>query len=140
MNTTVTLPEQLFSQIARRAEKYKLSPEQFIVDYLRDEFIPRHPYVEIVYGAGGPLPVLRGTHTGVISVVGYVQAGYSPQEIANDILPHLTLAAIYDALSYYEDHRTEMDKQIKENTPEVWRARLIDEMGTEAAKKFLGEA
>ena len=32
--------------------------------------------------------------------------------------PHLTLAQVYDALSYYYDHQTEIDAEIKNNQGE----------------------
>jgi uncharacterized protein (DUF433 family) len=36
-------------------------------------------------------------------------AGYSPEEIAGTVYPDLTLAQVYAALAYYEDHRDEID-------------------------------
>ncbi len=36
--------------------------------------------------------------------------GLAPEEIAAIVYPGLTLAWIYAALAYYEDHRTEIDK------------------------------
>lgn len=33
------------------------------------------------------------------------QGGYSPEEIAATVYPGLTLAEVYSALAYYEDHR-----------------------------------
>jgi uncharacterized protein (DUF433 family) len=34
--------------------------------------------------------------------------GYTPEEIATVVYPHLTLGEIYSALAYYEDHREEI--------------------------------
>jgi uncharacterized protein (DUF433 family) len=36
-------------------------------------------------------------------------AGLSPEEIAASVYPSLTLAEVYSALAYYEDHRAEVD-------------------------------
>ena len=36
--------------------------------------------------------------------------GYSPEEIAGSVYPELTLAQVYAALAYYEDHRDEIDQ------------------------------
>jgi hypothetical protein len=71
--------------------------------------------------------------------VGYTQAGYTVQEIAADILPHLTPAQIYDALSYYEDHRVQIDEALNSNTPEMWQAQLEQRLGRQAAAKVLGQ-
>jgi uncharacterized protein (DUF433 family) len=35
--------------------------------------------------------------------------GLSPEEIAASVYPSLTLAEVYSALAYYEDHRAEID-------------------------------
>lgn len=34
----------------------------------------------------------------------------TPEEIVATIYPHLTLAQVYSALAYYEDHRAEIDE------------------------------
>ena len=36
--------------------------------------------------------------------------GLSPEEIATQVYPSLTLAEVYAALAYYEDHREEMQQ------------------------------
>ena len=35
--------------------------------------------------------------------------GYSPQDIVRHVYPLLTLAEVYAALAYYEDHKEEID-------------------------------
>lgn len=42
--------------------------------------------------------------------------GFTPEEIAANIYPGLTLAQIYSALAYYEDHRGEIDAQFHAET------------------------
>jgi len=37
--------------------------------------------------------------------------GFTPEEIAASVYPGLTLAQVYSALAYYEDHRSEIDAQ-----------------------------
>jgi uncharacterized protein (DUF433 family) len=36
--------------------------------------------------------------------------GLSPEEIAANVYPSLTLAQVYSGLAYYEDHRDEIDR------------------------------
>jgi uncharacterized protein (DUF433 family) len=36
--------------------------------------------------------------------------GLTPEEIAASVYPGLTLAQVYSALAYYEDHRAEIDQ------------------------------
>jgi uncharacterized protein (DUF433 family) len=39
--------------------------------------------------------------------------GLSPEEIVASVYPQLTLAQVYGALAYYEDHREEIDEAAK---------------------------
>jgi len=76
-----------------------------------------HPYVVRVQGVCGGQPVLKGTRIPVWLIAGWAKDGYPPEQIQQEIYPHLSLAQIYDALSYYHDHQTEMDREIAANTP-----------------------
>jgi uncharacterized protein (DUF433 family) len=73
-----------------------------------------HPYIirnkEILEGE----PVIKGTRTPVRAIVEWWKFGASPEEILEN-LPHLTLSQIFDALSYYADHREEIEQYIAEN-------------------------
>lgn len=55
-----------------------------------------------------------------------------------DILPHLTLAQVYDALSYYEDHREMIDQLLQQQTPALWRDHITQQLGKEKAQQLLG--
>lgn len=59
-------------------------------------------------------PIVRGTRTPVRAVVELWRMGVSPEEIPEH-LPHLTLAAVFDALSYYSDHQDEVNAYIESN-------------------------
>ncbi|MEA3346026.1 MAG: DUF433 domain-containing protein [Chloroflexota bacterium] len=73
-----------------------------------------HPHIERVSTILGGEPVIKGTRTSVRAIVEHWQFGDSPQEIARQ-LPHLRLAQIFDALSYYDDHRQEIERYIAVN-------------------------
>ena len=62
----------------------------------------------------GGEPVIKGTRTPVRAIVESWRMGMSPEEIRQG-LPHLTLAQVFDALSYYDDHRSEIDAFIEKN-------------------------
>ncbi len=47
-------------------------------------------------------------------VVARDKGGYSPEEIAATVYPDLTLAQVYCALAYAEDHRGELARAIEE--------------------------
>ena len=59
-------------------------------------------------------PIIKGTRTPVRAVVENRRLDLSPEEIVIH-LPHLTLAQVFDALSYYSDHQEEIDAFIEEN-------------------------
>lgn len=59
-------------------------------------------------------PVIKGTRTPVRSIVEIWRMGESPEEIVQG-LPRLTLAQVFDALSYYCDHREEIHAHIERN-------------------------
>lgn len=83
-----------------------------------------HPYIERRPGFAGGSPVIVGTKFPVRSVVGYVlQLGMTPEELVREF-PHIALAQVYDALSYYYDHKLEVDQDIRENTEEYLREGL----------------
>uniref|UniRef100_B8HKI6 DUF433 domain-containing protein n=1 Tax=Cyanothece sp. (strain PCC 7425 / ATCC 29141) TaxID=395961 RepID=B8HKI6_CYAP4 len=62
----------------------------------------------------GGEPIIKGTRTSIRAIVGLWQLGIAPEEILNH-LPHLTLAQVFDALSFYLDHQEEINQYIERN-------------------------
>jgi len=62
----------------------------------------------------GAEPSIRGTRTPVRAIVETWRMGVAAEEIPNG-LPHLTLAQVFDALSYYSDHQEEINAAIERN-------------------------
>ena len=59
-------------------------------------------------------PIIKGTRTPVRAIVELWRMGIPPEEIPKR-LPHLTLAQVFDALSYYSDHQNEVNTHIERN-------------------------
>ena len=76
-----------------------------------------HPYVTFREDIGGGRAIIAGTRTRVANIVAYHKLGLSAEELAGEF-PHLTLSQIYDALSYYYEHREEIDREIDEESEE----------------------
>jgi uncharacterized protein (DUF433 family) len=74
----------------------------------------------------GGRPIIQGTRITVKAIVGYYKLGLSTEEIIEG-LPHLTPAQVYEALSYYHDHSSEIEQDIEEGRVE----RLLDRYGLE---------
>lgn len=59
-------------------------------------------------------PIIKGTRTPVRAIVELWRQGVPPEAIPNH-LPHLTLAQVFDALSYYSDNQDEIHQHIVRN-------------------------
>ena len=77
-------------------------------------------------------PIIKGTRTSVRAIVSLWQMGIMPEEILNH-LPHLTLAQVFDALSFYLDHQAEIDDYIDRN-------RVPDDLVHPAVKAVLNKS
>ena len=73
-----------------------------------------HCYIAIDEKILGGEPIIKGTRTPVRSIVEHWRLGTAPEEIPRH-LPHLTLAQVFDALSYYSDHQEEINAYIEQN-------------------------
>ncbi|RUR86112.1 DUF433 domain-containing protein [Chlorogloeopsis fritschii PCC 9212] len=87
-------------------------------------YVTRNP--EILGGE----PIITGTRTSVRAIVGLWRLGIMPEEILNH-LPHLTLAQVFDALSFYLDHQSEINEYIERN-------KVPDELVHPSVKAVLG--
>jgi uncharacterized protein (DUF433 family) len=45
-------------------------------------------------------------------IIGYLRMGETPESLAANIFPHLALAQVYDALSYYYAHQDEIEQEL----------------------------
>ena len=80
-----------------------------------------HPYIVARNRIQGGEPTIRGSRVPVRSVVQYIlRQGMAPEALVKEF-PQLSLAAVYDALSFYYDHRPLVDKLLREQTEEAWR-------------------
>ncbi len=138
--STVMVSEMIYEWLQRRAEESARTPDQVADEILRQQLMPKHAYVEVVDMITGRQAVIRGTRILVSIIIGYLQAGETPESLVQRILPHLTLAQVYDALSYYHDHQDEIEQEIRENTEEHGRAVLRERLGEEGYNRITGQA
>lgn len=83
-----------------------------------------HPYITRHRDYCGGEPIIKDTKFPVRSVVAYVlRQGVTPEELVA-LFPHLTLAQVYDALSYYYDHQAEIERDLATNTEDYCKARF----------------
>ncbi|QHU99066.1 DUF433 domain-containing protein [Synechocystis sp. CACIAM 05] len=79
----------------------------------------------------GGEPIINGTRTSVRAIVGLWRLGVMPEEIPAH-LPHLNLAQVFDALSFYLDHQVEINEYIEKN-------QVPNELVHRSVKTSLGE-
>jgi len=76
-----------------------------------------HPYIVRDSAIYGGEPIVEGTRTGVRHIILLFQSGKDPEDIAN--IQRLTLAQVYDAVSYFYDNEAEIEHYIRN---ESWDA------------------
>ena len=79
-----------------------------MTNYVTSRYITRKP--DILSGE----PIIKGTRTPVRSIVNLWRRGMRADEIPMH-LPHLTLAQVFDALTFYQDNQAEINNYIEQN-------------------------
>jgi uncharacterized protein (DUF433 family) len=73
-----------------------------------------HRYVVTDNQILGGEPIIADTRTPVRAIVELWRQGLAPETIPNR-LPHLSLAQVFDALSYFSDHQEDIQRWIERN-------------------------
>ena len=156
----VSVPEKFLEEVDRLAAEEHRSRSELIREALRAYLETRKnrkmgeqsagykvkkskskntfPNIEIVQGTGGPSAVIRGTRIHVFILIGYLMIGETPETIVNEIIPHITLPQVHEAMRYYFIHREEIDKEREENTEEASRRLLLEKLGEKKYKEITG--
>ncbi len=74
----------------------------------------KHSYIERRSDIVGGEPIIVGTRIAVRLIAGWHRLGHTVDEIVA-MYPHLNHAQVYDALSYYYDHKEEIERLLAEN-------------------------
>jgi len=79
----------------------------------------KHPYITMNKKLRGGAPIIVGTGLRVLDIaVRYELMGLSVEDIVI-AFPQLTLPQIHDALSYYYEHKPEIDKEWKDSLGKI---------------------
>lgn len=84
--------------------------------------------------AYGGKPCIEGHRIAVdsIALARYLD-GYTPEQVATEVFPSLTLAQVYAALLYYQEHKDEIDREIAEEAADI-KARAAADMSPHAER------
>ena len=68
-----------------------------------------HRYIARSAGVRSGNPIVEGTRVAVHDVIGLLQNGETIDTLNVNCFPQISKSQIYECLSYYEDHRGEID-------------------------------
>lgn len=118
--------------------KVREQSAEYVVEETASPLNWAFPNIEIIESAGGPSAVIRGTKIHVRILVGYFLVGETPETIVKEIIPHITLPQVYEAMRYYFVHRAEIDKEREEGSEAASRELLRKHLGEENYRKITG--
>lgn len=85
--------------------------------------VVKHPYITTDLRISKGTPIIAGTRVRVLDIIiEYEYLGFAPDDIVN-AHPHLVLPQVHDALSFYYEHREELDKEIRLRRDEIEKLR-----------------
>ena len=109
---------------------------------MTSEVKTEHPHIVRYADVRNGRPVIKGTSIPVGLIAQFYKHGESADEILN-AYPHLTLAAVYDAISYYHDRQSEIEAELDTTSLEhvLGANRLrLDERGRIVPRRGNGKA
>jgi len=123
MERTITVSEQVYAALQRHAERSRQALDTLAENWLRQHLdLERYPELEWRQGPGGWRVGIRDTAIDIYTVAGYSHAGYSPQEIASDLLPLLSLEQVRVALRYYAEYPDEIEQILADSKANTSKA------------------
>ncbi len=98
-----------------------------------------HPYIVRIAAVCSGRPIINGTRISVRHIAQLYKAGDTVEEILQ-AHPHLSAAAVYDAISYYLDHQAEIEQEIATNRLEELASKHGLEMAEAGIWRFTEKA
>jgi len=119
--------QKIYSELSQLREAVQSLRDkiEFIEQQAHPSIRTEHPHIVRIEGVHGDRPTIRGTGESVQTIVEQTQLGRSPQQVVEDFDGVLTLAQVYDALSYYHEHEKEIEQYIAESREALWKGPQI---------------
>ena len=139
MEHTIAVSEQVYAALKRQATRSRRPMNALVEDWLRQRLdLARYPELVWRQGPGGWRVGIKGAAIDVYTVVGYSCAGHSPQAIADELLPRLSLEQVHAALRYYAEYPDEIDSILAKGKAEAVKARLYRTLGPTGYRRLTG--
>jgi uncharacterized protein (DUF433 family) len=94
-----------------------------------------HPHIVRAEGVCGGRPHIRGTRISVRTIAELFRSGEPAAAIAA-AYQQVEPAAVYDAISYYLDHKPEIEAEIEANTLDAALEKTDAELGKDGVIRF----
>ena len=120
--TTSTDAQKIHGELTRLREEIERLRHQIsgLGQSQRPSIRTEHPHIVRIEGVHGGRPTIRGTGVSVQTIAEQSLLSRSAQEIVEDFDGVLTLAQVYDALSYHHEHEAEIEHAISTNREALW--------------------
>lgn len=138
MSMMIPISPETYRLLTRRAREANSTPEQLAEAAIRLQF-GNTPHIEQRDTPSGPRAMIRGTRVAVAHVAGFLDGGFSVEEIVSEALPDLPPAAIYEALAYYYEHQAEIEADWTANEPEAVLADLSQRLLPDQLARLRGQ-
>ena len=138
MSIMIPISSETYRLLKRRATEANATPEQLAEAAIRLQF-GNTPHIEQRDTPYGPRAMIRGTRVAVAHVAGFLDGGFSVEEIVSEALPDVPPAAIYEALAYYYEHQAEIEADWAANEQEAVVADLSQRLSPEQLARFRGQ-
>ena len=111
--------DALRAYLAAKKDKIREQPASYTVRKPKSKQKKSFPNIEVVKFTGRRSAAIRGTRVPVHILISHLLMGETPETIVKEIVPHITLPQIYEAMQYYFIHQAEIDKERGEDTKET---------------------
>ncbi len=139
METAIHISPETYRLLQQRAAETHSTPDTLADTTLRLQ-LGNTVHIEQRLTTQGAQAYLRGTRVAVRHIAEFLKAGHTVEEIVRIGLPHITPAAIYEAVAYYYDHQPEIDAEIEAQSEEAARAVLQQLLSPEQYAQLTGQA
>ena len=138
MSIMIPISSETYRLLKRRATEANATPEQLAEAAIRLQF-GNTAHIGQRDTPAGPRAMIRGTRVAVAHVAGFLDGGFSVEEIVSEALPDVPPAAIYEALAYYYEHQAEIEADWAANEQEAGLAELRQQLLPEQLARFRGQ-
>lgn len=131
---TMTTESKLYTELNSLREEVRALKEQVAAYTARPITLTDHPHIVRIQGVRGGEPIVRDAYISVRAIVERTRLGETPEQIL-EAYEKLTLAQVYDALSYYHDHTDEIEGYIHANEEALKRVIKANKAETKRHKR-----